>query len=79
MSFKPGDQVQANRPVELRLGPGANYPSLSSLDPGARGVVLPHFNGLDGIKAKGGNWWLVNFGGGLTGWVLENALEKTGP
>ena len=74
--FKPGDEVTiaADSEVNLRLGPGTNFPVLSTLLPGSGGVVIEHVNGLNGILAKGLYWWKVSFGE-YEGWVSEEYLR----
>ena len=74
--FKTGDEVTiaADSEVNLRLGPGTNFPVLSTLLPGSGGVVIEHVNGLNGILAKGLYWWKVSFGED-EGWVSEEYLR----
>jgi uncharacterized protein YgiM (DUF1202 family) len=56
-------------------GPGKNYGIFGSVDAGKEGVVLPHERNLNGVFATGSFWWKVDFGGGLVGWVPEEALQ----
>ena len=63
--------IPGPNPVNLRLGPGTNYAVRETLAPGAQGQVLAH--PLNGVLAKGYNWWYVDFNG-LTGWVSESEL-----
>jgi hypothetical protein len=57
--------------VNLRLGPGTNYAPRGVVTPGSRGVVLEH--PLNGVLAKGYNWWKIDFGGQV-GWVNQDSL-----
>lgn len=63
--------------TNLRLGPGTNYSSLTSLAKNTQGTVLDH--SLRGVSAKGYSWWKCDFAG-TTGWVAENnvALVSSG-
>ena len=69
----------ADNPVELieataiRLGPGTNYGVLTTAVSGSQGVILEHFNNLNGVLAKGSFWWKVSLDG-IVGWVPEEAL-----
>ena len=69
----------ADNPVKLfeataiRLGPGTNYGVLATAAPGSQGVILEHFNNLNGVLAKGSFWWMVSIEGNV-GWVPEEAL-----
>lgn len=60
--------------TNLHLGPGTNYPAITSVAEGAQGTVQPHLAGLNGVFAKGAYWWKVRFEG-VEGWVDEAALE----
>ncbi len=74
--FVTGDLVQTEKVsgLELRLGPGDNYPSLTTISPQSEGLILEHE--LNGVFARGAYWWLVRFGA-IQGWVseLEIALK----
>lgn len=74
-AFRPFDIVAARKYADLRLGPGSNYGVLADLNEGQTGIVLHHLGGLDGVYAKGANWWKVSFGG-LAGWVKETDLTQ---
>lgn len=65
-TLKPGDTLAAKTPTELRLGPGANYAVLATAPAGEKMTVLSHR--LNGIKAKGVNWWFCRTKAG-DGWV----------
>lgn len=73
-TFTPGAEVNTTASTELRLGPGSNYPALTTLTSNAAGVILQHQ--LDGVLAKGDYWWKVDFAGTF-GWVTEKALRTT--
>ncbi|MFN2273286.1 MAG: phosphodiester glycosidase family protein [Anaerolineales bacterium] len=73
--FSAGLQVQALTPTNVLLGPGTNYRAIASVDAGAQGVILTQPAGLNGLAAKGTNWWKVDFGG-TVGWVDELDLER---
>ena len=72
-AFIPGDPVTTTVDTDLRLGPGTNYASFTTLPKGTHGSVVEQTNGLDGVLAKGTYWWYVNFAG-VVGWVPEGVL-----
>jgi hypothetical protein len=72
-TFKAGDPVTTTMDTEVRLGPGTNYASFTSLPKGTHGNIVAQMNGLDGVLAKSTHWWYVDFAG-VTGWVPEEAL-----
>ena len=69
--FRPGDSVAVTLDALVRLGPGTNYSAFANLSAGSVGAILPH--PLNGILAKGLNWWYVSIGG-VEGWVSETLL-----
>ena len=71
--FSPGDPVITTSETELRLGPGTNYTSFTSIPTEAHGIIAAQMNGLDGVQAKSTYWWYVDFGG-VKGWMPEGAL-----
>jgi hypothetical protein len=71
------DLVTIPSQAEIRLGPGSNYPAFRSLSPNTQGLVLPHAENLNGIKAKGSYWWKVAVGNN-TGWIEEQAIVWRG-
>ena len=71
-TFSAGQQVTATGSANVRLGPGTNYYNFSSITNGAVGTVVSH--GLNGVQAKGYNWWKCNFSG-TVGWVAESLLS----
>ncbi len=60
--------------TELRLGPGTNYSTITSIPALTAGTVL---DSLPGILAKGSYWWRVDFNGQV-GWIKEEALLGNG-
>ncbi len=74
--FTTTQQVTTTAQTDLRLGPGTNYASFTSIPVGAMGEILEQVNGLDGVLAKSSYWWYVDFGG-IAGWVPEEALGGT--
>ncbi len=74
--FVPGNAVTitADSEVNMRLGPGTNFPVLTTLLPGSGGVIIEHANGLNGILAKNLYWWKVSIGE-YEGWVSEEYLR----
>ena len=73
VTFSPFDMIVAHGPAEVRLGPGTNYAAIATLPSGAKGIIIPHFEKVNGIQAKGSHWWKVAFGD-ITGWVSEDSL-----
>lgn len=72
-TYAPGGMVIASASLDLRLGPGWNYPAHAGVSKGSLGTILDHPTGLNGIYAKGSYWWQVNFNG-VSGWVAEEQL-----
>jgi hypothetical protein len=72
-TFSPGDAVTTVANTGLRLGPGTNYASFTTIPTGTHGTILDQTNDLNGILAKGSYWWYVNFSG-VAGWVREGAI-----
>jgi hypothetical protein len=73
-TFTTSQTVTVYSPGNLRLGPGTNYASLGTLPAGTNGTVLDDSHGLNGVLATGYNWWKVDFGSGLVGWMNEQSL-----
>jgi hypothetical protein len=69
-----GSTVVTRYATNLHLGPGTNYPAITSVAEGVEGFVLPNLAGLNGVLSKGTFWWKVNFSG-TEGWVDEKAME----
>jgi hypothetical protein len=72
-TFTTGDPVKTITDTAIRLGPGTNYASFSSIPTGTPGTITEQMNNLNGVKAKSTFWWYVKFGN-VTGWVAEEAL-----
>ncbi len=72
--FSPGMQVSAQYPTNIHLGPGTNFPALTSVDTATQGTVIYQWDRLNGVLAKGAFWWKVDFSG-VIGWVDEAALS----
>jgi hypothetical protein len=70
-TFTPTQVVKTLVLVDLSLGPGSNYASPLDIAKGTSGVIVPH--PLNGVLAKGSNWWKVDFGS-VEGWVKESDL-----
>jgi hypothetical protein len=76
-NFSPADQVRTIWPTEIRLGPGSNYPGITTLPANSTGTVLDHLNDLEGVFAKGEYWWKVSVSG-IEGWIPESAIVLAG-
>ena len=74
--YAVGNQVKTINNIEMRLGPGTNYASFTTIPNGKLGKIAVQMNILNGVLAKSTYWWYVDFGGGLIGWVPESALVK---
>ncbi len=72
-ALKAGSRIEAKGAGELRLGPGTTYGAADRVDAGATGTILPHR--LNGVQAKGANWWYVRIGAG-EGWLSETSLSS---
>jgi len=75
--FIPGNPVMTIASTEVRLGPGTNYASFTTIPSGMHGIILDQTNELDGVLAKGIYWWYVDFGT-AAGWVSEGSLTHSG-
>ena len=73
-ALSSGSSVVPRYATNLHLGPGTNYPAITSVAEGIEGVVLPNLAGLNGVFAKGTYWWKVSFAG-TEGWVDEASLD----
>ena len=69
--LKAGSKVTAKAELELKLGPGSQYGPAGKVASGTAGEILKHR--LDGVFAKGENWWQVKFGD-AEGWAPEASL-----
>lgn len=72
-----GVAFQQLRGLQVRQGPGRNYPLLAYVpynpESPALGLVIKHDNNLDGVYATGEYWWLVEING-QRGWVAQNHI-----
>ena len=69
--FEAGRQIKAKGDIELKLGPGTQYGPAGKATAGQAGQILKH--ALDGVYAKGTNWWPIKFGE-VEGWAPEESL-----
>ena len=60
-------QVVSSIIVNIRSGPGTNYPVIGSLPPGNPLVAVG--------RNEQGNWWQVQLGEGAVGWVAGSVVE----
>jgi hypothetical protein len=67
-----GNQVQTNGSTYMRLGPGSNFESLTTISGGLTATIIDH--ALNGISAKGKYWWKCNYAGN-EGWLSEDMLQ----
>lgn len=73
-TFSSGQGVKTLTSTQIRQGPGTNYKALATIPVDTNGQIVSH--SLNGILAKGQNWWKCQFGSN-TGWVQENQLITT--
>ncbi len=76
VKFSIGDRVQTTASLKVRTDHSA-MSSLSTGKPnpessGALGTVVG-----DSVTADGYNWWQINYDNGISGWSVENWLEKS--
>lgn len=74
-TFEPNDLVSTVSDTAVRLGPGTNYAAFTTVPAESPGTIMEQMNDLNGVLAKGTNWWYVNFGG-VVGWVPEGAITN---
>ncbi|MFN8468128.1 MAG: SH3 domain-containing protein [Caldilineaceae bacterium] len=56
--------------VNVRNGPGVDYPVVDSLDPGEAAAITG--------KSSAGDWWQVALGDGQAGWVMSQLVTASG-
>lgn len=71
--FMPNEKVTVVANSKAYSGPGTNYHDIIDIKSAISGAIVPHR--LDGVKAKGTNWWYVHIGNNF-GWVAETNLKK---
>lgn len=72
--FSSGDLVKTTSTSNtVRLGPGTNYLSTSTVGKDAVATIVDHH--LRGVYAKGIYWWKCDFGSSV-GWVSQNLLTS---
>jgi uncharacterized protein YraI len=76
-TYSPTDAIRTVRPTKIRLGPGSNFPIITTIPENTPGIVLDHLNDLQGVLAKGDYWWKVAVAG-INGWVPESAIALAG-
>jgi hypothetical protein len=76
-TYMPGQPIVTNSDTQLRLGPGTNYASITTIPAGTQGTIKKQMNNLDGVLAKSSYWWYVDFGNAI-GWVPEEVLTNDG-
>lgn len=71
-TFNTGDNVIAPSGASVRLGPGDQYGVTATASTGEEATISDE--SLNGIFAKGTNWWKVEYAG-VSGWVEEGAIQ----
>jgi hypothetical protein len=67
----PKPQISAATTVNIRSGPGTNYPVVGKLPPGQ---LLPIIG-----KNEAGTWWQVPLPDASTGWIAASVVNADGP
>ncbi len=70
VSTVSGPSVASDALVNVRNGPGVDYPVVDSLDPGEAAAITG--------KSSAGDWWQVALGDGQAGWVLGQLVAASG-
>jgi hypothetical protein len=65
----PGPQLTAASTVNIRSGPGTNYPVITALPPN---LVVP----ITGRNNEA-SWWQISNAGGTTGWVANAVVQAS--
>jgi hypothetical protein len=76
-SFAPTNSIITLSSTKIRLGPGSNFPSITTIPENTSGIILAHLNKLEGVLAKGDYWWRVSLAG-FEGWVPESSIGLAG-
>jgi hypothetical protein len=77
--YAENDAIVTTQTVNVRLGPGSNYGLIESVDASTTGIIYGKDNGLNGVWAKGYNWWQVLLEVGehdVIGWVIEDVITN---
>ncbi|MGC8913316.1 MAG: glucosaminidase domain-containing protein [Thermoplasmata archaeon] len=69
--FKIGDIVETTANLNVRNGPGLSYRIIKTEPSGTTGKVVG-----GPVDADGYTWWRIQYSDGVTGWSVENWLEK---
>ncbi|HOB74335.1 MAG TPA: phosphodiester glycosidase family protein [Phycisphaerae bacterium] len=70
--FRASDEVRVMASTaSLRLGPGTNFGSFTTLGNGTPGAIINH--SLAGVYAKSTYWWKCDFNGNV-GWIDQNQI-----
>jgi hypothetical protein len=64
--------VTSTNNIAVRLGPGTNYDTITTLPIWTQCTILSH--SLNGIYAKGKYWWKCQVGN-IEGWIAEELIE----
>ncbi|MFQ5942803.1 MAG: phosphodiester glycosidase family protein [Anaerolineales bacterium] len=72
--FEVGEPVRTVQEAAIRVGPGDNYTAYTTIPEDEQGIILSHINNLNGVHARGINWWRVAFEN-KWGWMAEGDLE----
>ena len=66
----PKPMVSADKAVNVRSGPGTNYPVIASLDGGDQAVIVG--------QNPAGDWWQIRLDNEKLGWVLGSIVTAQG-
>lgn len=67
----PQPQASTTSPINVRSGPGTNYPVVAQMPAGQPVDIL--------ARNAAGSWWQVLLGNGNEGWVAASVVDVTGP
>ncbi len=73
-AFYTGMNVKTISTTQMRLGPGTNYASITSVPADSDCEIIEH--SINGVRAKGEQWWKCRFGS-TEGWISESQLICT--
>lgn len=76
-SYSPFDAIRTINPTEIRLGPGSNFPIITTIPENTLGAILDPLNDLEGVLAKDVYWWKVSIAG-YEGWIPESSIGLAG-